>query len=134
MQKARRHPTLIPKDKCMRLRPLVGAWFQVLLTPLTGVLFTFQSPYWSTIGHQVVLSLGGWSPQLHAGFHEPDATLDRSRDSSDFCIRGCHPLWLAFPDHSACPNCPIYDRPQPRTRRFGLGLSAFARRYSRSLG
>ena len=59
----------------MGLPPLVGTWFQVLLTPLIGVLFTIQSPYLSTIGRRVVLSLGGWSPQLHAEFHGLYATL-----------------------------------------------------------
>src|ERR1700733_218815 len=38
-------------------------------TPLTRVLFTFPSRYWSTIGHQRVFSLGGWSPQIQTGFH-----------------------------------------------------------------
>jgi hypothetical protein len=32
------------------LRLLVGLWFQVCFTPLTGVLFTFPSRYWFTIG------------------------------------------------------------------------------------
>ena len=73
MQKARGH-TLDPKIKIV-LPPLVSTWFQVLLTPLKGVLFTIQSPYLSTIGRRVVLSLGGWSPLLHAEFHELDATL-----------------------------------------------------------
>ena len=39
------------------------------------MLFIVQSPYWSTIGRRGVLSLGGWTPHVHAGFHEPDATL-----------------------------------------------------------
>ena len=43
MQKARSHPT-------RGLLPLVSAWFQVLLTPLLGVLFTFPSQYLFTIG------------------------------------------------------------------------------------
>ncbi len=30
-----------------------------------------------TIGRRVVLSLGGWSPQLHTEFHELRATLVR---------------------------------------------------------
>jgi hypothetical protein len=33
------------------------------------VLFTFPSRYWSTIGHQGVFRLGGWSPHLQTGFH-----------------------------------------------------------------
>ena len=73
MQKVRRHP--IPGNPGRGLRPLVSVWFQVLLTPLAGVLFTFQSPYWFTIGRRVVLSLGGWSPRIHAEFHELRATL-----------------------------------------------------------
>ena len=32
------------------LELLVNMWFQVLLIPLTGVLFTFPSRYLSTIG------------------------------------------------------------------------------------
>ena len=52
MQKARRHP--------IGLRPLVSVWFQVLFTPLLGVLFTFPSRYWFTIGLSEVFSLSGW--------------------------------------------------------------------------
>ena len=55
-------------DRC------VGRRFQVLFTPLIGVLFIVQSPYWFTIGRQVVLRLGGWSPHVQAGFHESDST------------------------------------------------------------
>ena len=54
MQKARRHWLL--------LRPLVGAWFQELFHLfLIGVLFTFPSRYWFTIGLTGVFSLTGWS-------------------------------------------------------------------------
>ena len=69
MQKARRH---ISEEM---LRPLVSARFQVLLTSLIGILFTIQSPYWSTIGHRGVFSLGGWAPRVQAEFHELDPTL-----------------------------------------------------------
>jgi hypothetical protein len=44
------------------LRLLVGIRFQVLLTPLTGVLFTFPSRYLFTIGRQEYLALGGGPP------------------------------------------------------------------------
>ena len=46
----------------------VGKRFQIYFTPLTGVLFTFPSRYWFTIGHFGVFSLTGWSRQIHAGF------------------------------------------------------------------
>ena len=85
----------------IELPPLVSAWFQVLLTPLNGVLFTVQSPYLFTIGRRVVLSLGGWSPRLHAEFHELCATLGTlSKEGYRFRIRDCHSLWWAFPDPS----------------------------------
>jgi hypothetical protein len=60
MQKARRPPS--------RVRPLVDVWFQVLFTPLLGVLFTFPLQYWFTIGLSVVFSLGEWSPHIQTGF------------------------------------------------------------------
>jgi hypothetical protein len=74
MQKARRHPFPL---RGIGLRHLVSAWFQVLLTPLIGVLFIFQSPYLFTIGRDGVLSLGEWAPQLHTEFHGHRVTLER---------------------------------------------------------
>ena len=41
-----------------------------------GVLFTFPSRYCSSIGHQVVFRLGGWSPLFPTGFHVSRGTLD----------------------------------------------------------
>lgn len=41
MQKARRHTVA----KAIVLRQNVGAWFQVHIPPLAGVLLIFQSPY-----------------------------------------------------------------------------------------
>lgn len=67
MQKVRSQPSVAR----IGLLQLVASWFQVLLTPLEGVLFTFQSPYLFTIGRAGVLSLAGWSPHVQSGFHEP---------------------------------------------------------------
>ena len=47
---------------------LVNTRFQVLFHSPPGVLFTFPSQYCSTIGHQVVFRLGGWSPRILTGF------------------------------------------------------------------
>jgi len=44
-----------------------------------------------------VLSLGGWSPLIHTGYHVPGATWEQSRETSAVCLRGYYPLWLAFP-------------------------------------
>lgn len=59
----------------MGLPQLVSRWFQVLFTPLIGVLFIVQSPYWFTIGRRGVFSLGGWTPHVHTEFHELRTTL-----------------------------------------------------------
>ena len=65
------------------LSVLVGTRFQVLFHSPPGVLFTFPSRYCSSIGHQVVFRLGGWSPQFPTGFHVSSGTLDPHwRDSS----------------------------------------------------
>lgn len=61
MQKARRRSFL-------KLRPLVNEWFQVCCTPLLGVLFTFPSQYFFSIGLPGVFSLSGWSPMIQTGF------------------------------------------------------------------
>src|SRR6266496_3584292 len=66
-------PTLVAQR---RLRQLVGSRFQVLFHSPPGVLFTFPSRYWFTIGRQGVLSLRGWSPQIHTGFPGSRATRE----------------------------------------------------------
>ena len=48
----------------------------VLFHSPPGVLFTFPSRYCSSIGHQVVFRVGGWSPQFPTGFHVSCGTLD----------------------------------------------------------
>ena len=61
---------------------LVSTRFQVLFHSPPGVLFTFPSRYCSSIGHQVVFRLGGWSPRLPTGFHVSRGTLDPVRFTS----------------------------------------------------
>ena len=56
------------------LRLLVGARFQVLFHSPPGVLFTFPSRYWSTIGHRRVFRIGGWTPRVPTGFHVSGGT------------------------------------------------------------
>ena len=66
---------------------LVDIWFQVLFHSPLGVLFTFPSRYLSSIGHLLVFSLGGWSPQIPSGFHVSVGTQDTSRASRVFSYR-----------------------------------------------
>lgn len=128
MQKVRRHPFPL---RGIGLRPLVSIRFQVLLTRLIAVLFIVQSPYSFTIGHRGVFSLGRWSAQLHAEFHELRATLVRlSTPIFILHLRGCHPLWPAFPDRSVGLVSARSAR-NPGTNP-GLGYSVFARRYWRN--
>src|SRR4026208_2428092 len=80
------------------LRQLVGSRFQVLFHSPPGVLFTFPSRYWFTIGRQGILRLTGWSPQVRAGLLDPGAAWDDNRRLLVFQIRDCYPLRSVFPD------------------------------------
>ena len=72
MQKARRHFT-------RKLRPLVGAWFQVLFhSPHRGA-FHRSLTVLSAIGLTGVFSLAGWSRRIRAGFHVSRVTQDTAR-------------------------------------------------------
>ena len=105
---------------------LVGTRFQVLLTPLAGVLFTFPSRYWFTIGRRLVFSLGRWSSRIPTGFHVSRGTQVPVGSCHHFRLRGYHPLWPAVPGCSTSgaicnstmtgPTTP----PNPKTQWFGL--------------
>src|SRR6188768_2971668 len=91
-------PSAAPEPKLrLSLRPLVSTRFQVLFHSPPGVLFTFPSRYWFTIGRQEYLALDGGPP----GFpHEETFHVvlrDTSQESDRFRLRGCHPLRRAFP-------------------------------------
>ena len=66
----------VPHRTNIVLCVLVNIRFQVLFHSPPGVLFTFPSQYCSTIGHQVVFRLRGWSPYVPIGFLVSDGTLD----------------------------------------------------------
>jgi hypothetical protein len=76
MQKARGRTLPL---RAIVLPRLVDIRFQSLFTPLAGVLFTFPSRYWFTIGHQVVLSLGRWSSRIPTGFLVSRRTQEPAR-------------------------------------------------------
>ena len=77
---------------------LVDVRFQVLFHSPLGVLFTFPSRYWFTIGHRRVLSLRRWSSQIHTEFHVLRATREHApRRSVPFRLQDCHLLWSPFP-------------------------------------
>ena len=61
-----------------------------------GVAQTFPSRYCSTIGHQVVFSLMGWSPLFHTRFHVPRITSDTT-SLTLLSITGLSPSLVSFP-------------------------------------
>src|SRR5699024_5680242 len=64
-----------------------GIRFQVLFHSPPGVLFTFPSRYFFTIGHQVVFSLERWSSQLHTRLHVSRATPEHNYGKTCFVYR-----------------------------------------------
>ena len=117
-----------------RSRRLWTQGFRVCFTPLGGVLFTFPSRYWFAIGLRVVLSLGGWSPLLRTGFHVPRPTRDPAGAFSP-SRTGVLPSSPRLPRRFRWTSSCLCGRPTtPPGAPGGLGSSAFARRYSRSLG
>ena len=104
MQKVRSHTLPGPKAPAIVLPLLVGTRFQVLLTPLAGVLFTFPSRYWFTIGRRVVFSLGRWCSQIPTRFHRPRGTRGHFRKGHSFRLQGYHLLRRDFPDTSTMNN------------------------------
>ena len=135
MRKARGHPLNVRRHP-IGLPQLVGVWFQVLLTPLIGVLFIVRSRYFALSVVEEYLALEGEPPsftqsstssvllwytdnngglsQSHTGFSPSMIGLSRP-----FCLR-CLCNSLSVPT-------------TPESKLSGLGLSAFARRYLRSL-
>ena len=74
MQKARRRPSK-GSDR------LQTDGFRFYFTPLFGVLLTFPSRYWSTVGLPGVFSLAGWSPRFRTGFLVSRPTQVAARSS-----------------------------------------------------
>ena len=100
LQKVRSHTRNV-------LLQLVSAGFQVLFHSPPGVLFTFPSRYWFTIGHSLVFSLAGWSRLIQTGFLVSRPTQVSSLSSLSFRVRGSHPLSLTFPCDSSMILCQI---------------------------
>lgn len=130
MQKARRHPPTTRRlyqapTACMHtvsgsLSLAVRRSFHRSLT----VLFT--------IGHKLVFSLGGWSPQIQPGFLVPRPTRVPDQSTySDFAYRTLTPSGPPFQARSAILSVSHRQVPQPRqdASPTGLGSSPFARRY-----
>ena len=111
---------------------LVNIGFQVPFHSPPGVLFTFPSRYYFTIGHQVVFSLTGWSPLIHTRFHVPRATLDTT-SLTYLSYTGLSPSMVCFPKTFLLDLLDRLCIPNPKSiTTLGLGFSYFARHYSRN--
>ena len=86
----------VPHRTSIVLCVLVNIRFQVLFHSPPGVLFTFPSQYCSTIGHQVVFRLGGWSPRFPCGFHVSTRTPD-TRALLGLSLTGLSPSLVGLP-------------------------------------
>ena len=71
----------------MALRLLVGNRFQVLFHSPPGVLFTFPSRYWCTIGGREYLAFGGGPPEFLQGCSCPGVLGETARSHRPFVYR-----------------------------------------------
>ena len=88
-----------------------------------GVLFTFPSRYSFTIGQQVVLSLGGWSPRIPPGLHVAGGTQEHRGSARAFAYGGFTLCAAAFQTASASLCRTLMRVLQPHSRNlewFGL--------------
>ena len=121
--------------------------FRYYFTPLPGYFSPFPhgtcplSVIWEYLG------LAGGPARFTRDFSGPVLLGMISGPDTTFRLRGWHPLWLAFQNHSSISRCkPCFSAeklevPQPRTcnscrisHMCGLASSAFARHYLRNHG
>ena len=105
------------------------------------MLFTFPSRYCSSIGHQVVFWLGGWSPRLPTGFLVSRGTLDPATFSSISTTWLSHSLtglprpfvYRCFPiSPSATPTIllqSVWPLPISLATTFGISVDYFSSPY-----
>ena len=81
---------------CGPLRLLVGIWFQVYFTALTGLLFTFPSRYLFTIDHNRYLALAVSTAGFLRAIHVSKYSRMEIRDIS-FSHTGLSPSRVKLP-------------------------------------
>ena len=111
------------------LRQLVNTGFQVLFHSPPGVLFTFPSRYWFTIGLLGVFSLTEWSPLIPTRFLVSRGTLDPALLLSISDTRLSRFL-AGLPRPFSYQLQINYAVLTPKDKSSGLGSFPFARRYS----
>ena len=96
MRKARSHPLQLRRD-VIGLLQLVSVWFQVLLTPLIGVLFIVSSRYFSLSVVEEYLALEGGPPRFRPRFTGVVLLRNTISSSVRFRLRDVCPLWCEVP-------------------------------------
>ncbi len=117
MQKACGHPAVQQDSHSLRAHDL-----RFCFTPRTGVLFTFPSRYWSTIGHRRVFSLGGWSPRIQTEFHVFRPTRDPRGSSSAFAYGTVTLCGATFQKLPLASDVPVRGSHNPRPQAAGFRL------------
>src|SRR5260370_27564890 len=110
----------------LELHLFVGVRFQVYFTPLVGVLFTFPSRYWFTIGRGGVLRLGGWSPHVQTELHVFRLTQGHI---IALPVRGYHPLRPCFPDRFRLSLMCHWPGPRSLATTNGVSVDVLSSRY-----
>jgi hypothetical protein len=91
----------LPAPVFCPLRLLVGIWFQIYFTALTGLLFTFPSRYLFTIGLEKYLDLPVSTGGFPRAIRVPGYLRIETKKVFYFDLRGYHPLGPSFPARSA---------------------------------
>src|SRR5512133_2476872 len=86
-----------PSEGCPSSDLLWAYGFRFYFTPLAGVLFTFPSRYWFTIGSRIVFSLGSWSTQLPTRFLGPRRTQVPHHEAASISRTGLSPSATRLP-------------------------------------
>ena len=113
----------------LSLRLLVDIRFQVLFHSPPGVLFTFPSRYFSSIGHQSYLGLDGGPPDFPRRFLVSRGTLDTDPCFERFAYKTL--TLYRWPSHTIRLHSIHFMsvRNPARISTHGLAYSAFARHY-----
>ena len=101
---------------------LLAIDFSYCFTPLIGVLFTFPSRYWFTVGRHRVFSLMPWSAWIHTEFHVHRATQETARSAQvlsygTVTLYG-HPFQSVLLTRTR--HVAVLQPRQDKSRRFGL--------------
>ena len=107
-------------ERLVALPLLVNLRFHVLIHSPPGVLFTFPSRYWFTIGYSGIFSLTRWSSQIQKGFHVSLPTWDTTLKCACFRLQDFHLLWYRIQPISSNNTHPYNIAPQPSNLEFRL--------------